>query len=156
MNSLSTSDPKHQNKLSTITTYHAGILQSSTHRLLQKYSDEILKPYGITKMQWMIIGSVLDEGEQGVSITDLAKKLDTTLSYLTNTINLLESKGILERTAHDKDDRVKLVTVNTKFLLKCKEIETHLRDHLRKVIYKDITPEEFLTYIQVLQKLSKI
>lgn len=142
--------------LRTITTYQAGILQSSAHRLLQKYSDEVLRPYGITKMQWMITGSILDAGKDGIRITDLAKLLDTTLSYLTNTINLLESKGILERTTLDTDERAKMVTVSPAFIPKCREIEKDLRAHLREVIYKDITQDEFLTYMKVLHKLSSI
>lgn len=156
MNEMSNSNPKKESEISAITTYQAGILQSSAHRLLQKYSDEVLRPYGITKMQWMITGSVLDAGKDGIRITDLAKMLDTTLSYLTNTINLLESKGILQRTTNSQDERVKFVTVNPRFIPKCREIEKDLRAHLREVIYKDIAPEEFQTYMQVLHKLSRI
>lgn len=153
---MSNNKSKPESGLKAITTYQAGILQSSTHRLLQKYSDEVLRPYGITKMQWMITGTILDAGKDGIRITDLAKTLDTTLSYLTNTINLLESKRILERTTDEQDERVKLVTVHPSFVPKCREIEKDLRNHLREVIYKDITPEEFQTYMIVLHKLSRI
>lgn len=156
MNTMSNGNTQKENTTTGLTTYQAGILQSSAHRLLQKYSDDILRPYGITKMQWMITGSVLDAGKDGIRITDLAKMLDTTLSYLTNTINLLESKGILQRTTNDKDERAKLVTVDPRFIPKCREIEKDLRIHLRDVIYKDISHEDFQTYIKVLQKLSQI
>lgn len=139
-----------------LTTYQAGVMQAAAHRLLQKRCDDILRPYGITKAQWLIIGTVLDTGKRGIRLTDLAAKLDTTLPYLTTAINLLESKDILERSAHDKDDRVKLVKVNAGFARKCQQIERTLREALRKSIYADVTPEEFHVYLRVLQKLSEL
>lgn len=139
-----------------MTTYQAGTLQAAAHRLLQKYCDEVLMPYGITKNQWLIIGTIFDSGNKGIRITDLAESFATTLSYLTNTINLLESKGILKRNSDSKDERVKMVIVNPKFVPKCYEIENKLRSRLRKTIYSDITPEEFKTYTKVLYKLSQI
>lgn len=142
--------------LSTITTYQAGVLQASTHRQLQKICDDILAPFGITKNQWLLIGTILDAGPSGIRITELAKIMGTTLSYLTNTLNLLESKGIITRVAHDDDVRSKLVTVCESFQGNCKTIEKTLRDGLRTSIYADISPEEFHVYLRVLMKLSNI
>lgn len=139
-----------------MTTYQAGALQSSVHRMLQKFCDETLAPYGITKTQWLVTGTVLDAGKKGVRLTELANTLSTTMSYLTNTINLLESKGILSRISHDKDERAKMVVVNPRFVPKCTEIEATLRSKLRDSIYSNITPEEFRTYMKVLYKLSEI
>ena len=139
-----------------MTTYQAGTLQASTHRLLQKYCDDVLKPYGITKSQWLVIGTILDAGKKGIRITDLSGTLSTTLGYLTNTINLLESKGILKRISNSKDERTKMVIVSSNFVPKCQEIENTLRSQLRKTIYADITSSEFKTYMKVLYKLSQI
>ena len=142
--------------LSKITTYQAGIVQASMHRLLQKKSDEILKPFGITKMQWMIIGSVLEAGSAGARISDLAESIGTTIPYLTNSINLLESRGILIRATNDKDSRSKLVTVSPSFARKCKQIEAELREGLRKAIYSRVDPVEFSIYIKVMYELMDV
>ena len=142
--------------LKDITTYQAGILQATAHRVLQKYSDQILKKYGITKMQWLIIGTVYDCGNKGIRLTELTAKLDTTMAYLTNAVNLLESKKILNRIDDNKDFRVKFITVNKSFKPKCSQIEKTLRDELRKTIYNNVNPADFATYIRVLKKLSKI
>ncbi len=138
----------------TLTTYQAGVLQASAHRALQKYCDNILSPYDITKMQWLIIGTILDAGRQGVKITDLAETLATTLPYLTNTINLLESKGMLERRADPKDERMKRVQVTPQFKKQCSVIEQTMRSRLRTAIYADVAPEEFRVYLNVLYKLG--
>lgn len=139
-----------------ITTYQAGAAQASIHRLLQKLSDDILTPYGITKMQWMIIGTVFDSGKAGVRISDLADNLSTTLPYLTTSINLLESKKILIRKNNAKDSRSKLVTVSTSFAPKFEQIEKSLRDGLRESIYAKVEPKDLNTYIKVLYQLREV
>lgn len=142
--------------LSALTTYQAGILQSVVYRNLQKQSDTILKKYGITKMHWLIIGSILDAKQRGVRITDLAKKLGTTLPYLTTTVNLLESKGMVTRSVHETDSRAKVVLIDPDFAPKCTEIEKAMREALRTTLYADIDPDELRTYMKVLYQLSRV
>lgn len=144
------------NSLQDITTYQAGIAQASAHRLLQKVCDNILKPYGLTKMQWLIIGAVLDAGRQGIRITNLTERIGTTMPYMTTSVNLLESKGILRRAANAGDNRSKVVTLADEFSGKCDEIEQALRAGLRKTIYRDIDPTEFRTYLRVLFQLTSL
>ena len=142
--------------LSNVTTYQAGVMQATTHRLLQKYCDDILASYGITKMQWLIIGTILDSGEKGIRITELAQQVGTTLSYLTNTVNLLESKDILKRAAHSEDSRSKFVSINPTYTNTANEIESFLRRRLRESVYSNISAEEFRVYMKVLSQLSKV
>lgn len=141
---------------SFVTTYQAGVVQAAAHRGLQKICDDILRPYGLTKMHWMITGTILDAGPNGISITDLAGKLSTKLPYLTNTINLLESKGMLKRQISNNDERTKLVVVSDRYIATCKEIEQTMRRQLRTTIYRDISRQEFEIYMSVVYKLSDI
>ncbi len=142
--------------LSNISTYRAGALQASMHRLLQKKSDEILAPFGISKMHWMIIGHVLDAGKAGTRISDLAKDLGTTISYVTTAVNILEPKGFLMRKDNDDDARSKIITINTSQVKKCHEIEVVLREGLRKAIYAKVKPEDFRTYMKVMMELKNL
>jgi DNA-binding MarR family transcriptional regulator len=142
--------------LSNITTYQAGVVQASAHRNLQKLCDEFLRPYGITKMQWLIIGTVLDAGKSGMRLTDLAEIVGTTLSYLTTAVNLLESKDILIRSISKGDNRSKTIRLNPKFTPISSQIESELRDKLRETIYADIDPDEFRTYMKILFRLGAI
>ncbi len=109
--------------LSRITTYQAGVLQAKMHRTLQKQCDLILNKYGISKMQWLIIGIVLDSGEKGIRLTELSETLGTTMSYITNAINLLELKGMVSRKDNNTDSRSKLISININFVHKCDDIE---------------------------------
>jgi DNA-binding MarR family transcriptional regulator len=137
-----------------ITTYQAGVLQAKMHRALQKQCDLILNTFG--KMQWLIIGSVLDSGEEGVRLTELAETLGTTMSYITSAINLLEVKGMVIRKDSDIDNRSKFISINSSFVPECKIIEATLREGLRKSIYASVKPDDFKTYMKVLFQLVNV
>lgn len=147
--------PKPAFNLHDVTTYQAGVAQSTMHRLLQKECDENLKQFGITKMHWLIIGTVLDAGDEGMRITDIAEKVQTGLPYLTTTVNLLESKGILERVTDTADSRAKVVHISSSFRPKCAEIEISLRKRLRETIYSKVSQKDFLIYMDVLYTLGR-
>lgn len=136
-----------------ITTYTAGVLQSAVNRSLQKLCDTTLHPYGLTKTQWIIVGTILDAGPDGIRLSDLAVKLDTTVSYLTNAVNLLESKDFLVRKA-GPDNRSKLISVHEDFVPLCHTIESELRVHLRRHIYSQVPEKDFRTYMKVLHILA--
>ena len=142
--------------LSNITTYQAGTVQAAMHRLLQKKSDEVLKPFGLTKMHWMIIGNVIDAGDKGIRMSDLASLLGTSLPYLTKAVNALEKQQYVLRASNDGDQRAKIITANPQYADKYQEIELQLRQALREQIYQDIDPEEFATYIRVMYKLHDV
>lgn len=142
--------------LRNITTYEAGVIQAAMNRKLQKVTDALLKRYGLTKMQWFIIGTILDAGSEGVRLSELADTLGTSMSYLTTAINLLESRGILERKDNEKDTRSKLIAVASDYVPVCRDIETTLRNGLRASIYSKIDPAEFGVYIKVMRELAGI
>ncbi len=140
--------------LAAITTYQSGVAQASAFRVIKRHTAHLLKDYNLTCMQWFTIGTVLDAGTEGIRISDLAKKLDTTLAYMTTTVNLLESRDILIKRTHEYDARTKLVAVTPKYIKTCTKIEKALRTRLREVLYGDITPEEIKVYVKVLYKLG--
>lgn len=105
-------------------------------------------------MQWLIIGTVLDYGEEGVRLSELAEKLGTSMPYLTAAVNQLEVKGILLRQSNEKDVRSKFITVAGDYATTCDEIEKALRNGLRKTIYAKIDPKEFRVYLKVMGELA--
>lgn len=142
--------------LSRITTYQVGGLEAAAYRSVRAFKDALLKKYGITSMQWFIIGAVLDAGTKGLRITDLSEQLDTTLGFMTNSVNLLESKNILRRIENSSDSRSRLITINKQFVPTCKKIEHELRTELRRTIYAQVTPVELHAHIKVLKLLANL
>jgi DNA-binding MarR family transcriptional regulator len=156
MNDKSIQDSLNSGDLSAITTYQAGVMQAASHRSLQKHCDSILKQYGISKMQWLLIGTVRDSGEKGMRLTDLSEAISTTLPFVTTAVNILESKGMLMRKDNGEDSRSKLISINQFFAPKCAEIEETLRAGLRKSIYARVDPAQFRTYMKVMYQLAHV
>ena len=142
--------------LAGITTYQSGVAQATAFRIVKRHTANALRDFNLSCMQWFTIGTVLDAGTKGIRISDLAKKLDTTLAYMTTTVNLLESRGVLGKQAHEFDARTKLVTVKPTYISTCAEIEDVLRGRLREVLYKNIDHEELVNYVKVLYKISSL
>ena len=145
----------HLRKMSDKTTYNAGVAQSAMNRLLRKFTDDCLRPHGLTTMQWFITGTIYDAGNDGISVTDLSKRVDTNVPYITNTLNLLEHKGGIERRTSETDSRKKVVRIADGYRPICEAIEADLRKRMREVLYARITPEELKTYLTVISKLNQ-
>lgn len=142
--------------LRNLSTYQAGILQSSAHRALGVYVSQLLQPYGLTMMQWFVLGLVFDAGKDGARMTELTKQLDTTMSFVTNHINRLESMNLVTRKVDTKDTRVRIVTIRSNARKKVEQIEREVRQGMRQGVYSRITQDEMRTYLTVLYKLSSV
>lgn len=142
--------------LANITTYQSGVAQASAFRTIKRYTALALREYHLSCMQWFTIGTILDAGSKGIRISDLAQKLDTTLAYMTTTVNLLESRKIICKKTHRYDARTKLVSVHPSYKKKCRVIEHTLRKKLRELLYANIEREELATYIRVLYKINQL
>lgn len=140
-----------------VSTYQAGITQSTAQRLLKKFTDDCLRKYDLSTMQWFIIGTIYDAGEDGLTITSLSKIVDTNISYITNTLNKLQLKGIVVRKAeNNQDNRTRTVHIHPNYTAFVASIEEDLRKEMRTTVYTHITPKELRTYIQVLRKLTTV
>jgi len=155
MNMKSSEDADEQS-LRRIPTYRAGVAQSSAYRLLKKFTEQSLKNHDITMMQWFIIGTVYDAQDNGVTITELSKIVDTNVPYITNTVNALVLKGIVRREQKEGDSRSRVVTIDSTFIPTLKAIEQDLRHKMRTVLYANIAPEELRVYVKVLFTLNSL
>lgn len=153
---MSSKKPISSLSLRDLKTYHVGVMESAAHRALRKHKDSLLKEYGITGMQWYIIGLVADAGHGGIRVTDLSKQLSTTLAFLTNNVNLLVSKGILDRRTNLEDNRSNFVVLKESYHKTVEEIERSLRTKLKTSVYSRISADELRTYIQVIHKFSDL
>lgn len=150
----STDKPNKPLSIANITTYQSGVIQSKTYRALNAYFAQCLKTHGLTTMQWFIIGTVYDAGEDGVRMSELASTLGSTLPTLTEATALLESKGWLLKNNHHTDGRTRMLTINPEKRETCMAIEQDLRVQLRKNIYSKVSQAELTAYVNVLYKLA--
>ncbi|HSW81175.1 MAG TPA: MarR family transcriptional regulator [Candidatus Saccharimonas sp.] len=139
-----------------LTTYQTIVLQSRAHRAIKSYLTQSLKKHGLTMMQWSIIGLVADAGDDGVRISDLAKTLDTSLAFITTSVNVLEAKSFVSRAGHSLDNRAKLVRLTKEFAPKVKKIEQDLEQYQQGELYGAIAPKDLVGYLKVLRQLAKL
>lgn len=138
------------------TTYHAGIAQARAYRVLKSLMTNSLKKHGLGMMQWSILGLVYESKDKGMRITELAERLDTTLAFVTNHINLLETKGMVTRSVDPVDSRARIVVLKKTHRLTVEQIEREVRSDLRKIVGRNISINELVIYVRVLNKISKI
>ena len=157
MNVMPKSTNSQQVDISQIATYQSGIAQASAHRIINRVVSDYLLKHGLTAMQWFAIGTIYDAGSEGIRLSDLSRKLSTTLPFVTNLVSLLESKGMVRKVAHAGDSRIKLVSVTPKYRRTVDTIERELREHMRATLYADdgISRDELQAYITVLYKIIR-
>lgn len=135
-------------------TYQAVVLQSRAQRALKAGLASSLRAYELTMMQWSIIGLIHAAGEKGVRISDLAQQLDTSLAFVTTTINMLEAKNLVRRTGHMHDSRAKVVTLDDTFASQVSGIEEVLSREQRQTVYSGLSDGDIETYFKVLRRIA--
>lgn len=141
-------------KPTDLTTYHNTLTQARAHRIIKTKLSYFLRPHNLTMMQWAIVGSLYKAGDTGMRVSDLANQLDTSLAFVTTTLNVLEAKGIVERASHAQDNRAKVVHLTNDFTPKVaiieKEVATKLSEWLMPVLGRD----QLDTYLVVIHKIA--
>jgi len=141
-------------KLSELYTYQASILHAKAYRNLKLIKHHTLKSHGLTVMQWSVLGIVNDAGVGGMRTSDIAKELDTTLAFVTTTVNFLEAKGFVTRVTHDSDKRAKMIAVAPEHIELIDSIEQDVRRQLRESIYSRVSRDDLETFMRVLVAFS--
>lgn len=140
---------------SQLPTYQVTVFQSRAHRAIRLRIEDALRQYNLTMMQWSILGFVHEAGTDGVRISDLAKKIDTSLAFITNSINTLEAKGMVRRVGYEADNRAKLVHVTDDYKSKIETIEKELHEKINDWFYKDINDKDLAIYLSVLKQIAE-
>ena len=141
--------------ITDLTTYQTVALQSRAHRAIKAQLSQFLKPYNLTMMQWSILGLVADTGDAGIRISDLAQALDTSLAFVTTSVNVLEAKGFVARSEHAHDSRAKLVHLSKEFAPKIAAIEEDIATKQQAKLYDGLEATDVTAYITVLRRLTK-
>lgn len=143
-------------KLSDTTTYQNTLTQARSHRAIKTKLSYFLRPHNLTMMQWAIAGSLYQAGQTGLRVSDLAKKLDTSLAFVTTTLNVLEAKGIVHRDHHTQDNRAKVVRLTKEFADTVPAIEKDVADKMRDWMVPSVGLDKVETYIEVITKIAEI
>jgi len=142
-------------KLTDTTTYQTTLTQARAHRALKTKLSYFLRPHNLTMMQWAIVGSLHDAGETGMRVSDLANRLDTSLAFVTTTLNVLEAKGIVSRNSHAQDNRAKIIRLTDMFRPQVDGIEKEVAQKLHGWLVPSIGLEDLEVYVNVIDKIAR-
>jgi MarR family transcriptional regulator, transcriptional regulator for hemolysin len=89
-----------------------GFLLHDVARLLRKRFDQRARTLGLTRSQWQVLAHV--NRQEGINQSALAEILEIEPITLVRLIDRLEAANLLERRAHAKDRRVRLLYLTDK------------------------------------------
>lgn len=134
-------------------TYHTGLIQAKAYRALRYYMADFLKKYELTMMEWTLLGHISESSNGGINISDLAELFGVETSLMTNSINKLHSKGLVDRKSDKFDKRIRLVRITKKGASLVKKVEKRLSASLAEWL-SDINPKAIVHYVEVLKYLA--
>ena len=70
--------------------------------LIRHKIDDMLRPYGLTRLKWLALGIILDN--EGLTQVELARRLELKTAATGKLVDRLEQRGLVER-RRDPDDR---------------------------------------------------
>ena len=134
-------------------TYQVALLQAKAHRAVQHYTAEFLKPYGLTAMEWTLLGYIADKSNGGVKATDIAEAFSVDASLMTNTINKLVMQELVVRAPHPDDQRIRMIKLTDKGADLVSEIESSLEPSMLGQWLSGLSPALLGSYVKVLKHI---
>ena len=86
-----------------------GLLIHDVSRLRRTAFDHLMRPLDVTRSQWWVLNGLSSHGNHGITQTALARLLDLGKVALGGIVDRLEDRGLVERRADAKDQRINRV-----------------------------------------------
>ena len=137
------SEPALAGERAETSTARVSYVIARLERAVRSAINERVRPYGLTTLQYTTL-SVL--GRRGaLSTAQLARRSYMTPQSMSEVIEALESKGLIERKQHPNHKRVlpaQLTATGQKVLEACEEAVAEMEEEM----LRDLTPEERETF----------
>ena len=117
-----------------LSTYKAGLLQAKAYRILKHRTNELLRPYDLSSLDWAVLGLLFDH-EKGFKLSELAKLLGIEAPFASIMIDVLEKKKLVKRIVHPDDRRAKIIILTSQGKKIVPIIEKDLREHTKDLIH---------------------
>lgn len=134
-----------------LSTYKLGVLQAKANRLFRSYMSKLFKEYNLSIPEWNILGTVSET--KGMRLADIAELLDVEAPLVTNLIDMLEKKGLVQRKGHSEDKRAKVITLTQQG----SDLVPVIEEKAQKIVhtlFKDIPEQNQETYCEVLKHMA--
>jgi DNA-binding MarR family transcriptional regulator len=138
--------------------HELGMAHVSVNRNLNEFYQVVLRRYGLTTIEWLILGAVADASVDGtgIRVTDLANVFSVKSTYMTTTLNALRERDFIETRFDATDARVRLAHITAKGTKQVSSIEHHMQKEISHLLGGAMSGDEFEKYATVIKKLSRI
>ncbi len=115
-----------------LTTYRAVIAQARAFRALRTFMAQVLNKHNLTVTEWLIIGTVIDSGKEGVRISELAHILGVEMPVITNLLHKTAASNWVVRTNDSDDRRAKRIIATPEGMERACDIEGELQESTKE------------------------
>lgn len=134
-----------------LTTYAMGLLQAKAYRVLKNQTTEALKDFGISTIEWALLGLLYDNKE-GLSFIMLATLLGVEAPFVTAMVHSLEKNNLVMRKSDKNDKRAKIVSLTAAGKNNIPKIEERVRQS-SKFLLEHLSMSDILAYKKVLKTI---
>ena len=154
MTEVATKSRKKQRwKIPVLNRAHWGVLNIiKANNLLSRALSKHLSEFGLTISQHTVLAFLKANTERGLALNVLSQLLSLSSPNITNVVDRLEGKGLVVRTSHRRDRRVKIIRLTPKG----KELEKRVFDvHGQRIesMLEHLDEKELEELILLLRKL---
>lgn len=133
-------------------TYMSGILQVRAYRILQVTVGGVLAKFHLKPTQWFILAYICQADE--ATSTAIAELLKVETPLITMLTDDLTKQGLIKKTNHPTDGRVKLLKITPKGKILVPKAERALEEALGQLL-KGLKPGDLERYKKVLEAIIK-
>ena len=126
--------PDHQHP-----NFRMEYLINDASRIRRSLMDQIFRPLGITRSQWLVLSALSRSGTAGMMQVDLARLLEITKGTVGGLVERLEATGYITRVSDATDRRVKRVFI-TPLGFEVLDKMIGVTAKLNQRIYENISP----------------
>lgn len=137
----------------TTPSYQLSLYQVKAQRILRDQASVVLSAYNLTATEWTIIGQIY-EHKDGIRLSELANILGVEAPLITNLVDTLAKKTIVQKHPHPRDRRAKLLFLTKKGIDLLPQVEEEVQQKIGKAL-KGASEEEQHTYLKVLMIIVK-
>ncbi len=129
-----------------------NILYTAT--MLYKASYIYFRQYGITDAQFNVLIQLQYEKQQGLSQTDLGRRLVVNKADMTGIIDRLEKAGLVGREKHPQDRRINIIKITRKGRDIVNKLEPGYFKEVKKVM-SDMSKNDMKTIMKGMEKIRE-
>jgi DNA-binding MarR family transcriptional regulator len=134
-----------------IKSYQTMLSVTQSQQSLKQMLSICLEHYGLTMMQWLVIGVLLDQPQKPV---DIAKRIGVTPPYVTLILNQVNELGYITKTIIEDDERSKRIVISSEGKSLAKEVEKKLMYCIEREI-GGLPAEDLSNFFHVTDYIAK-